>query len=45
MDKCAAEGLEEQIFEAQIWGQVRGLAGAVMCETRGLASSPHSGTP
>ena len=27
----------KQIFEVQIWRQVRGLAGAVMCETRDLA--------
>ena len=26
----------KQIFEVQMWRQVRGLAGAVMCETRGV---------
>ena len=26
----------KQIFEVQTWRQVRGLAGAVMCETRDL---------
>ena len=28
----------KQIFEVQIWRQVRGLAGAVMCETRDLGT-------
>ena len=35
MGKRAPEG-RKQIFEVQIWRQVRGPAGAVMCETRDL---------
>ena len=30
------ESWRKQIFEVQTWRQVRGLAGAVMCETRDL---------
>ena len=34
-----------QIFEVQTWRQVRGPAGAVMCETRDLVIKwPHSHT-
>ena len=36
------EALRNQIFEAQAWRQVRGLAGAVMRKTRGLGIKwPH----
>ena len=35
-EKRAEGGLEEADFEVQTWRQVRGLAGAVLCETRDL---------
>ena len=31
-------------FEVQVWRQVRGPAGAVMCETRDLGINGHVGT-
>ena len=34
-----------QIQEVQTWRQVRGLAGAVMCETRDLGIDMSIGTP
>ena len=34
-----------QIREVQMWRQVRGPAGRVMCETRDLVSSGHNGSP
>ena len=38
----AVEGLEKQIFEVRTWRQMRGPAGAVMCETRDLGVKlPH----
>ena len=38
MEKEQLKAWRKQVFEVQTWRQVRGLAGAVMCETRDLCN-------
>ena len=42
-ENCIANKGMKQIQEVQMWRQVRGLAGAVMCKTRDLGKSGRIG--